>query len=126
LATYTSQFYSYKLKQGATVDIISNDLRDLQAYIFATDLNKAPTEKSKISTLLQAVRKLGTGYMTRIKILEDKILTLDYDSVVISLKETEQRLKSKTTYATNATDEQALTANDRTNKHPKPSGKGPG
>jgi hypothetical protein len=64
--------------------------------------------------------------MTRIKILKDKILTLDYDSVVVSLKETEQRLKSKTTYATNAIDEQALTANDRTNKRSKPSGKGPG
>jgi hypothetical protein len=29
LATYTSQFYSYEPKQGATVDTISNDLRDL-------------------------------------------------------------------------------------------------
>jgi hypothetical protein len=126
LATYTSQFYSYKPKQGATVDTISNDLRDLQAYIFAIDLNEAPTEKSKISTLLRAVRKLRTRYMTRIEILKDKISTLDYDLVVVSLKETEQRLKSKTTYATNATDEQALTANDRTNKYLKPSGKGPG
>ena len=126
LATYTSQFYSYETKQGATVDIISNDLRDLQAYIFATDPDKAPTKKSKISTLLRAVRKLGTRYLTRIEILEDKILTLDYDLVVISLKETEQRLKSKTTYATNATDEQALTVNDRTNRRPKRSGKGPG
>ena len=62
LATYTSQFYSYEPKQGATVDSISNDLRDLQAYIFATDPDEAPTEKSKISTLLRAVRKLGTRY----------------------------------------------------------------
>jgi formylmethanofuran dehydrogenase subunit E-like metal-binding protein len=126
LATYTGQFYSYELKQGATVDIISNDLHDLQAYIFTTDPNKALTEKSKISTLLRAVRKLGTGYLTRIKILKDKILTLDYDSVVISLKETKQRLKSKVTKDTNAIDEQASTANDRKNKRLKRSGKGPG
>lgn len=127
LATYTSQFYSYEPKQGATVDSISNDLRDLQAYIFATDPDEAPTEKSKISALLRAVRKLGTEYSTRIEILEDKISTLDYDSVVISLKETEQRLKLRATKdATNATDEQALAANDRPNKRPKRSEKGPG
>ena len=118
LAAYTSQFYGYEPKQGATIDSISNDLRDLQAYIFATDPDEAPTEKSKISALLRTVRKLGAEYSTRIEILKDKISTLDYNSVVISLKETEQRLKSKTTYPTNATDEQALTANDQTNKRP--------
>jgi len=117
LATYTSQFYSYEPKQGATVDSISNDLRDLQSYIFTTDPDEAPTEKSKISTLLRTVRKLGAEYSTRIEILEDKISTLDYDSVVVSLKETEQRLKSTTKYRMNTTDEQALTANDRQNKH---------
>ena len=118
LAAYTSQFYGYEPKQGATIDSISNDLRDLQAYIFATDPDEAPTEKSKISALLRTVRKLGAEYSTRIEILKDKISTLDYNSVVISLKETKQRLKSKTTYPTNATDEQALTANDQTNKRP--------
>ena len=106
------------------MDTISNDLRDLQASIFATDPDESPTEKSKISALLRAVRKLGTEYSTRIEILEDKISTLDYESVVVSLKETELRLKSKAIYTKNATDEQALTANDRKNKRPKRSGKG--
>ena len=103
-----------------------NDLRNLQDDIFATNLNKALTERAKIVALLQVVWKLGAEYTTRVKILKDKILTLDYESVVVSLKETEQRLKSKATYATDATDEQALTANDRSNKRPKRSGKGPG
>ena len=126
LATYTSQFYGYEPKQGATVDSISNDLRDLQAFIYATDPNESPTEKSKISALLRAIRKLSVDYHTRIEILEDRMSTLDYDSVVVSLKETEQRLKARSTdgYA----DERALTANDRLRKHPKrpvkPSGSG--
>jgi hypothetical protein len=95
LATYTSQFYGYEPKAGTTIDSISTDLRDLQSFIFATDVDEAPTEKSKISTLLGAVRKLGSEYDTRIEILEDKLSTLDFDSAVISLKETEQRLKSR-------------------------------
>ena len=69
------------------------------------DPNESPTEKSKISALLRAVWKLGTEYSTRIEILEDKISTLDYESVVVSLKETELRLKSKATYTKNTTDE---------------------
>jgi hypothetical protein len=120
LATYTSQFYGYEPKAGATIDSISTDLRDLQAFIFATDADEAPTEKSKISALLRAVRKLGSDYNTRIEILEDKLSTLDFDSAVISLKETEQRLKSR-----NA-DETALAAKDQPWKRQKARGtKGP-
>jgi hypothetical protein len=117
LATYTSQFYGYEPKPGATVDSISNDLRDLQAFIYATDPNESPTEKSKISALLRAIRKLSIDYHTRIEILEDRISTLDYDSVVVSLKETEQRLKRRPTDG--YSDEKALTANDRLKKHTK-------
>jgi hypothetical protein len=117
LATYTSQFYGYEPKAGATIDSILNDLRDLQAFIFATDPDESPTEKSKIYALLRAVRKLSSDYDTRIEILEDRVSTLDFDSTVISLKETEQRLKSKTGHI----DETALTANDRIRKHPKKS-----
>jgi hypothetical protein len=118
LATYTSQFYGYEPKAGATIDSISTDLRDLQAFIFATDVDEAPTEKSKISALLRAVRKLGSEYDTRIEILEDKLSTLDFDSTVISLKETEQRLKSRS----QGPDETVLAAKDQPWKRQKAQG----
>ena len=69
LATYTGQFYAYKPKTGATIDSISNDLRNLKALIFATDPEEMPTEKSKTSALLRAVRKLGSDHHTQVEIL---------------------------------------------------------
>jgi hypothetical protein len=52
-----------------------------------TKEEEKPTELSKISALLRAVRKLNTEFNTRIKILEDKLNTLDFEATVIALKE---------------------------------------
>jgi hypothetical protein len=94
LATYTNRFYSYELKKDATVDSISNELQDLQSAIFMTKEDEKPTELSKISALLQAVRKLNPEFSTRIEILEDKLDTLNYEATVVALKETESWIKA--------------------------------
>jgi hypothetical protein len=89
LATYTNRFYSYKLKRDATVDSILSELQDLQLAIFMTKEDEKPTKLSKISALLRAVCKLNPKFSTRIKILEDRLDTLDYEATVVALKETE-------------------------------------
>jgi hypothetical protein len=94
LATYTNRFYSYEPKRDATVDSISNELQDLQSAIFMTKEDEKPTDLSKISALLRAVRKLHPEFSTRIEILEDKLDTLDYEATVVALKETELRIKA--------------------------------
>src|SRR6266487_2650370 len=71
---------------------------------------KPPSEKSKIGALLRAVQKLDSRYDTRIEILEDRVSELDYNSVVASLKETEQRIKVV------EDEEKALAANDQLGK----------
>lgn len=94
LATYTNRFYSYEPKKDASVDSISSELQDLQLAIFITKEEEKPTELSKISALLWAVRKLNLEFNTRIEILEDKLDTLDYEATVVALKETESRIKA--------------------------------
>src|ERR1700722_7290575 len=110
LATYTNRFYSYKPKKDATVDSISNELQDLQSAIFMTKAEDKPTESSKILALLRATRMLNPAFATRIEILEDKLESLDYETTVVALKETESRIKaSKKT----ETEEQSFATNDR-------------
>lgn len=101
LATYTNRFYSYEPKKDATIDSISNELQELQSMIFMTKEDEKPTELSKISALLRAARKLHLDFDTRIEILEDKLSSLDYETTVVALKETESRIKASKPKATN-------------------------
>src|SRR5579862_2786215 len=87
ISTYLDQFHCYEPRKDATIDSISNDLRDLHSAIFAADEKEAPTEKAKTRALLRAVRKLDSRFETRIEILEDKASKMKYDSVVATLKE---------------------------------------
>ena len=93
MSIYLDRFHCYEPQKGATIDSISNDLRDLQSPMVATDKTEAPSDKAKIRALLRAVRKLDSRFETRIEILQDKTSKLDYDLVIASLKETEQRIK---------------------------------
>ena len=93
MSTYLDRFHCYEPQKGATIDSISNDLRDLQSAMVATDKTEAPSDKAKIRALLRAVRKLDSRFETRIEILQDKTSKLDYDSIVASLKEAEQRIR---------------------------------
>ena len=115
LATYTNRFYSYEPKKDATVDSISNELQDLQSAIFITKENKKLTELSKISALLQAVRKLYPKFSTCIEILEDKLDILDYEATVVALKETESRIRAsgRVGNGNGYEEERAHAANDR-------------
>ena len=53
----------YRTLKGINKQINNTNLCNLRAFIFAINVDKAPTKKSKISTLLRAVRKLGSNYV---------------------------------------------------------------
>lgn len=59
-----------------------------------TKEDEKPTELSKISTLLQAVRRLNAEFSTRIEILKDKLDTLDFEATIVALKERESWIKA--------------------------------
>lgn len=115
LATCVNCFYSYEPKRDATVDSISNELQDLQSAIFMIKEDEKPTELSKISALLRAVRKLDPEFNTRIEILEDKLDTLDYEATVVVLKETESRIKASRSKVSSGYEEgeRSLATNNR-------------
>src|ERR1700722_199728 len=110
LATYTNRFYSYKPNKDATVNSISNELQDLQSAIFMTKAEEKPTKASKILALMRATWMLNPAFATCIEILEDKLDSLNYETTVVALKETESRIKA---LKKTETEEQSLATNDR-------------